>query len=67
MTLNEGTLDRSLRVIVGALLLYGGFAFLTGALGYVVAAIGVVALATGLVGICPAYGLFHWTTRGRHA
>ena len=53
MNKNEGGLDRTLRVIVGAALIgltvYGTI----GVWGW----IGVVPLATGLMGWCPAYTL----------
>lgn len=57
MTINEGTLDRTLRIVVGLLLigvalgLYGPE--YTSGWGW----IGVVPLATGVVGWCPGYSL----------
>ncbi|HYW58316.1 MAG TPA: DUF2892 domain-containing protein [Polaromonas sp.] len=53
MKTNEGTLDRSLRVILGLVLI--GLA-VTGTLG-VWAYIGVIPLITGAVGMCPLYSL----------
>ena len=53
MTRNVGSIDRTLRIIVGAALV--GTAILTGS---VWAWIGVVPLATGLLGTCPAYSIF---------
>ncbi len=52
MTCNEGTIDRTLRIFVGVLLL--GLAVSgTTALGW----IGVVPLLTGLMGYCPLYSV----------
>ncbi|MBA4328094.1 MAG: DUF2892 domain-containing protein [Polaromonas sp.] len=53
MKVNEGVLDRSLRVIAGLVLI--GLA-VTGTVG-VWAYIGIVPLLTGAVGICPIYSL----------
>ena len=54
MTRNEGTVDRTLRVVLGlvliALALTGRFT----PWGW----IGVIPLLTGLVGTCPLYSLF---------
>lgn len=54
MTVNEGTVDRAIRIIVGL-----------GLLSLVVVGpktlwglVGLVPLATGLIGWCPAYTLF---------
>ncbi|MDM0046302.1 DUF2892 domain-containing protein [Variovorax dokdonensis] len=53
MKLNEGTLDRALRVVVGLTLIGLTVAGTVGVWGW----IGVVLLLTGLVGICPLYSL----------
>ncbi len=54
MTLrNEGTLDRVLRIVVGAGLLALVFVGPQTAWGW----IGVVPLVTGLIGTCPVYSL----------
>lgn len=53
MKVNEGTLDRSLRVIVGLALIALAAMGTIGAWGY----IGIVPLATGAVGMCPIYSL----------
>lgn len=56
---NEGTLDRGIRVVLGAALLF--FAFTgRGVWGY----IGVVPLVTGLLGTCPLYSLLGVNTCG---
>ena len=53
MKTNEGTLDRTLRIVVGVLLIGLAAANTVGAWGYV----GIVPLLTGAVGMCPLYGL----------
>jgi hypothetical protein len=53
MTRNEGTFDRTLRVLVGLALLALVFVGPQTPWGW----IGIVPLLTGLVGICPAYSL----------
>lgn len=62
MDLNEGTIDRALRILVGLVLI----AFPLGIFGmnhaYVWGWIGVVPLVTGLVGWCPAYTLLGFKT-----
>ncbi|MFZ5476644.1 MAG: YgaP family membrane protein [Myxococcota bacterium] len=58
MPLNEGTLDRALRVLVGVALLSLVFAGPKTLWGLV----GVVPLLTGLVGSCPAYTLLGIST-----
>ena len=51
---NEGKLDRSLRIIIGAALVSLVFVGPQTVWGWV----GLVPLITGLVGNCPAYSLF---------
>ncbi|MGC8508385.1 MAG: YgaP family membrane protein [Thiomonas sp.] len=53
MTVNEGTLDRTLRVIVGLVLIGLTLTHVIGVWGW----IGVVPLVAGAVGICPLYSL----------
>lgn len=53
MKVNEGTLDRSLRVIVGLALIALAATGTVGVWGY----IGIVPLITGAVGMCPIYSL----------
>lgn len=63
---NEGTLDRVLRVLIGAVLLPVGLFILGGAgagvVGVVVAAFGLWVLATGAAGVCPLYVPFKIST-----
>jgi ABC-type uncharacterized transport system permease subunit len=60
MKKNEGTIDRTARVLVGLGLL--AYAVIGGAAwGY----LGIVPLVTGLVGICPLYSLLGISTCGK--
>lgn len=54
MKVNEGTIDRVLRIAVGLVLIGLAAAGTVGVWGY----IGVVPLLTGVVGICPGYAIF---------
>ena len=58
MTANVGTVDRTLRMIVGLALIAAAATGHFTPWGY----IGVVPLATGLVSWCPAYRLFGFST-----
>lgn len=54
MKINEGGLDRAIRIIVGAGIL--SLAFIGPQTPW--AYLGAIPLLTGLVGFCPAYALF---------
>jgi len=58
MSKNEGTIDRVLRVVVGAGVLSLVFVGPQTAWGW----IGIVPLLTGIVGYCPAYSLLGIST-----
>lgn len=58
--MNTGTMDRIIRILIGAVLV--GLAY-TGTLG-AWAYIGLVPLFTGLLGWCPLYSLLGIQTRG---
>lgn len=58
MKSNLGTLDRSLRIVVGLLLIGLSVSGVIGLWGW----IGLVALATGLFSFCPAYRLLGIST-----
>ena len=66
-TINEGTWDRALRIMLGAVLLYlwlGGV--VTGTAGIALSIVAVLPLFTGLVGWCPVYSLLGISTsRGK--
>jgi hypothetical protein len=57
---NEGTIDRALRVVVGAIILSLAFVGPQTPWGY----IGLVPILTGVIGFCPAYKLLGIDTRG---
>ena len=66
--MNEGTLDRTLRVVLGTALVSTVFVGPQSFWGLV----GVVPLATGLIGFCPLYRILGINTcrlpaRGAHA
>lgn len=58
MKINEGTIDRALRVIAGLVLIGLAASGTVGVWGW----IGVVPLLTGLFGFCPAYAIFGLST-----
>lgn len=58
MKVNEGSLDRVLRVIAGVALIAAAATGTIGAWGW----IGILPLATGLIGFCPAYTLLGIST-----
>lgn len=58
MKVNEGGVDRAIRIIVGLVLIALTLTGAIGAWGW----IGVLPLATGLIGFCPAYSLFGFST-----
>jgi len=54
MKINEGSIDRTIRIVAGLVLISLVFIGPQSPWGW----IGVVPLATGLIGWCPAYTLF---------
>ncbi len=63
---NEATWDRVVRIILGIVLLYLGWAGVVGGTaGLVLKIAGFLPLATGIVGYCPAYALFGVSTCAR--
>ncbi len=66
-TVNEGTLDRGVRLVAGLILLALVFTTLTGIWQIVAAVVGLILLATGAIGVCPLYTLFGITTCPRQA
>jgi Protein of unknown function (DUF2892) len=58
MKMNEGTIDRIVRIVLGVVLLYIGIMVVGGAWGIVLDVIGAVALITGATGFCLLYKLF---------
>ena len=60
MNANVGTIDRTLRILVGVVLVALAATSKIGAWGYV----GVVPVLTGLFSFCPAYALLGLNTCG---
>lgn len=58
---NEGQIDRAVRVVLGLLILI--FAFkVSGVLKLLVGLVALILLITGVVGVCPAYFLIKINT-----
>jgi hypothetical protein len=57
-SINVGSVDRALRILLGVVLIGLAAAGLIGAWGY----IGIIPLATGLMSRCPVYSLFGLST-----
>jgi hypothetical protein len=63
MKINEGTLDRIIRVIAGIVLLTLGLLGVAGGVWmWVVYILGAILLVTGIVGFCPLYALLKLNT-----
>lgn len=60
--LNVGRPDRSVRVVIGLVLLTLAVFSLNGAWATVVGLLGIVLLGTGFFGFCPIYRLFGMST-----
>jgi hypothetical protein len=63
---NEAGWDRALRIALGLVLLYLGWAGVVGGtLGWIFKIVGFLPLVTGIVGWCAVYALFGVTTCSR--
>ena len=63
MVRNEGTVDRIVRVVLGAVLVAAwAFGWLTGVLAVVLGVVGIVLIGTGAVGFCALYKVFGIST-----
>ena len=62
MKVNEGGVDRILRVIVGIVLIAGAYLYLDGTWAWVAGVVGAIAFLTGAIGICPAYAIMGFNT-----
>lgn len=63
MTLNEGTVDRVIRVAIAAVLFFLAFSgVVTGAWVWVAGIAGAILVVTGAVGFCPLYALLGMNT-----
>ena len=65
MTINEGTWDRMIRVVIGFVLGYVAWITWPTAISLVSLVIGLVALVTGVVGWCALYKAFGISTNKR--
>jgi hypothetical protein len=64
MKINESSLDRIIRAIVGIILLALTFtSTVTGVLGIVFVVLGIILVLTGIVGFCPIYALLKTGTK----
>jgi hypothetical protein len=61
-TTNEGSVDRALRIFVGAALLVWFFMDQNTGFWHYAKLIGIVPLLTGLVGTCPLYSVLGMST-----
>ncbi|EKR72104.1 YgaP family membrane protein [Leptospira noguchii] len=61
MKVNEGSIDRILRIIVGIGLIGFGYWF-QGSVGIGMMIVGLIPLGTGLVGWCPMYSILGFNT-----
>ena len=61
MTKNVGTIDRILRIVIGAALIAGFFLYPEAQYGWLFL-IGIIPLATGLVSSCPLYSMLGMNT-----
>jgi len=59
---NESALDRDIRIVLGAVLMYLAVFQIPGMWSFVVGAVAVVLFVTAAVGFCPLYALFHINT-----
>jgi hypothetical protein len=58
MKVNEASWDRTVRIVLGAVLLYLGWAGVVGGtLGIIFQWLGFLPLITGIIGWCPVYAL----------
>jgi len=60
---NEGKIERGIRIGIGIMLLALSITALTGVLQWVAGAVSVVLMLTGGSGICPLYTLIGFITR----
>lgn len=58
MTKNVGSIDRTLRIVIGLALIAGAATSTIGLWGY----LGVAPLLTGLIGWCPPYAMLGFNT-----
>ena len=67
MSKNEGVIDRVIRVILGLVLLYVGWAVVEPRFGLwsiVALVVGIILLVTGVIGYCALYSVLKINTKG---
>lgn len=57
MKMNEGKVDRAVRIVLGLAIIGAGVAF-----GSWWGAVGLIGVGTGVVGYCPLYSVFGFNT-----
>lgn len=63
LQINEGPIDRAVRIVLGiALLGAGATGLVTTPLSYVTMVVGVISLFTGIVGFCAIYAILRLST-----
>lgn len=67
MKVNEGSLDRLIRLLAAGVLIGIGLGVVRGPGGIAMAAVGVIPLVTGVTGYCALYSLFGIDTTGRRS
>ena len=67
MKINEGSLDRLIRLLAAGVLIGIGLGVLRGPGGIAMAAVGVIPLLTGVTGFCPLYTVFGIDTCRRNS
>ncbi len=67
MKVNEGSLDRLIRLLAAGVLIGIGLGVVRGPGGIAMAAVGVIPLVTGVTGFCGLYRLFGIDTTRRRS
>jgi hypothetical protein len=63
LQINEGPIDRAIRIVLGLALVAVGVTGLVAApLVYVTSVVAAIALVTGIVGFCPLYAILRLST-----
>lgn len=62
MKTNESNIDRTIRVVLGVILLVAGFGALNGFWAIIADIVGVILLVTAALGFCPLYFLLRIST-----
>jgi len=65
MKVNEGSIDRAIRLVAAGVLIGVGLGVVRGPGGIAMAVVGVIPLLTGLSGFCPLYVLLGIDTSRR--